>query len=648
MTTDPKHFYTSSLFDDEPQRQQPSAQKENYTGQGIELYLPQPSKSDVAAFAKYRKDELKDLLSSTHNLISDNRILAQKLIRYREGSVAGMKRCFEYMCGSVSFHHMTKDDYARLSASLVSSIDNILALASLDSRIMKTWLTLIQNPETKGSEIEKILGRKIVVGRTASWNPEFMCELPFYPLYVTRKFVGYKIEDYEFYMSAKFRTKLAKRLLGPEILEAKRVSKLPAERQYTIENFETSMGQDIAYLGSMAMTGNPLNTNGTIGDTALKKLKKQFETPGFARVEGEWPLDRSAMLVNAFFTRQAHGGKEMKEGAGSCARYFVDEFAFYIRGPMVGMFFPEYKSFPRSWADYSNSTTVCKTINEIVRSAGEDWLNLDNLRLRYLCIEQNGWLYRECCPHLFMQRGRSKTTLASRDGKPGWDYYDLRDSDALWFRLIDFPFVVRWIRFLCAMGIVETADDPEAAADDKLEGLRYLRLTPLGRYAFGLDKEYRGVIAKLDCELDFDDINGILTISGSNCPFKGFLKSVAESIGDRRFRFSPESLLRECDSRFMLDKKIDNLSKIVDPKAHPALNSIINEARRRTRCAEILESNYTIYRLDSRHADLTRFIASNKEIRDNCILAEKSIVLVRTDFRARFTALCRSRGYLLD
>ncbi|MDE6337010.1 MAG: hypothetical protein K2L34_10625, partial [Muribaculaceae bacterium] len=219
-----------------------------------------------------------------------------------------------------------------------------------------------------------------------------------------------------------------------------------------------------------------------------------------------------------------------------------------------------------------------------------------------------------------------------------------------WFEDIGYKFALHWIKYLCALGMVEIAMDGDVkdVDSDPLEGMRFVRLTALGRYAYGIDKEYAPATADDFGGVEFDSINGIITLANADSPYSMFLSTVAKQISPIRFKISVESLMKGCRKRSELENRIVSLKSVINTDKEPALLAIVKEALSHTECAE-REGGYSLLKLKRNIPGLVELIATNKDLRNMTLLtANRSMVLVKTVNLEKFYSICAANGYLME
>lgn len=553
---------------------------------------------------------------------------------------------------SGSFDGISDTGQTQLYNSFDNDLRNVMAVAKADNRYGDAWRRLITTLEVSSRDIKRQLGREIAVANGYSWHYRSFAELLFAPLEVTDIKERYSRDrgDYDRWgmltMDVSTRTDLCDLFFGKEFRLPRLTEKLPEDRELITEDFEQATATDLMTLEGVALNGSLLASNGSISAMAVKKVKAKTGICDFKVSPGQWPIDRIELLCLTYFTLLEARGKNDKASIDikRLAKFTVDHMARWIAGPMFSSFIPDMQGFTKSWTAASYASRIAGTVQYLLKEAGDDWMDLSNFRMQLLCCPIEGetnYLYLS----LFTDEGRRKGNPIRKDDKEK----NISNPQPIdWGEEVGMKFATHWVKYLCAMGIVELAMDPAAKdiKDDPMEGMRYVRLTPLGRYALSLTGDYTPKAPEGSLDVEFDARNGILTIDEKS-PYQMFLDKIAKRISPTRFRLTTDSLLKGCLNAAALDQRITNLQSILDPEKEPALKAVIEEAKQHTYCAT-RDGGYSLLRLRSDLPGLREVILTNKELREMTILAGPTLALVKTHKMERFNAICAAYGFLMD
>lgn len=570
-------------------------------------------------------------------------------LRASESSSASMKKIMTTLRMENGLDLLSETAETQIYNSFWGNLGNALAVAKADKRYEEAWRRLITSLEVSTTDIRRQLGRNIVIAQGYGWHTTIFPELLFNQLTVTSIWQRFSrvTGDYEQYgmlsMGASRRRTLSDLFFGRDYREPHLTKEISQDANLHIENFEGTMATDLMTLKGVALNGSLLSDNGSITAAAVNKVKKLTQISDFSVTPGLWPLDRVEMLCLTYFTLHGIIGKNAKQRIDikSLAEFAADQMPGLLVGPMLNTFIPALQGFTKTWTASSYAPRLVTAVTLIAIEAKDEWMSLDNFRMQLLCSNVEGesnYLYL----NLFPEREREKAKLARRSDKG----LGIIGTPIEWFEEVGLKFAIHWLRYLCALGMAEIAIDPEAKEDDPMEGMRYIRLTGLGRFIFRIDANYVPKVAKGSQEVEFDAQNGIITVDEKS-PFQMFLGSVAKRISQTRFRISEETLIAGCKRKSELEQRIMNLRTIVDPEKEPAMKKIIEEAMGHTDCAE-RDGGYTLIRLRPDLPGLREAILTNFELRKMTILAGPTLALVKTQKLDRFNAICAAYGYLME
>lgn len=612
----------------------------------IVLNLPSVDLAKSARLlSKLSKEDIRALIAPLR------KVLSNKNVTFSGNSDPELIQTVSMLNDSNIWHTLLKDQLSKIYISFSSDIDNILNVIRTEPKLEKVWRLILFSPEIKNDIVSDSLGREIVVKSSWQWNAISYPECLFFPLSIPEEEGHYysyhpsNKKNYSFSIYPDVRKKMLDKLYGKETTASELFKEIPADEDLEISNFEKEIPSELSILAGIGMTGNPLSSNtGALTAAKLKSIKKNYSLKGFSPRPDDLHVDRTEMMATAFFLQ---GGKQITVAdTGKFARFVTKKMPGMLKPANFGMLLPGFNGFTKSWAESHNAEAMAGIAETLISPSADGWMSLANLRIRFLCADLNKWDYTTYC-HLFTERGRERHTLKRKNEVR--ESYVNHSRNINWINEIDFPFILNWLRLLCAVGILEIAEENTPSdTSDYLEGMRYVRLTPLGRYAIGIDNKYEAPENTSACEFDFDEKNGIITILSESCPYVMFLKQISTPIGSNRFRITPQSLLQGCSSHSDLDDRIDKLKKLVDVDSSKFLSSIITEASLRVGCIREVNEEYFLFKLKPGVPGFVEFLSSDEEIRGNTLFVQDGMILVKKAFFSKFMAICRRQGYLLS
>lgn len=609
--------------------------------------LTTPDKKPAYGVDRLSSDQVKRLVDPLLKLIKGQKIEGLP------GSDEKIVKLFNQAASNLFLWRTSREDVVKIYKSFTQSKVNILEVCKHHDPLKKAWIEILTSPEIRSEKVEEIIGREIIVEKSYSWSYDYCVE----PLFCDIKIISsYYIHPrynvarisrnaYIFSIPAVWRQFYINLLLRPQYLNPEILKSLPGNLQ--IENFEPNIAGDAIFLSGISQS-NKYDTSSPVKSTQLKSLKKLFTTPSFRGHLEEWPLDRVELLGNAFFYfthfSKAHKKDYTLSNVGDFATFVVDLLPQYLSATRLNMLFPAYKGLTKAWADQPNSSSLCNATNQLIKDAKDGWMSLSNLKLRYLC--QPSSFVSTPYIHLFDAEARRKNTLRHRDENVNYGY-DSQNS-INWLDDINFPFILHWIKLLCAVGILEIAEETDLAKfkNDPLEGMRYVRLTPLGRYAFGFSETYSSPKVNTETSLEADE-NCIITILSQNCPYLLFINEISTPISGKRYKVTPESFLKGCTKVGDAIFRIQNLDAIIDIKNNKGFQELVEEVKRRLDCASQVPEEFVLFKVKKDLPEFVRLLTTEPKLRQYVILAENGQFLVNRFKVDAFKSLCNQHGFLL-
>ncbi len=553
---------------------------------------------------------------------------------------------------------MKKDEISTLLISFAQDLENIRNLAAaVAPGFIDIWKRLVTEDHLTYNDIRAAIGWLPYTGTGSGWSSSVISEAMLLPAVASMPDESYYRWTSRFepkksiwFLPQMTRCAAAPVFLGEEEVEARYVPEIPAGGgKLTIENYEEHIPADLRFLTALDSASPLCGSSDSVPQSRLNALEKKLMTPEFPEYDSGIIPSRRKLLGSAFIMAllSNRSWREEINPADPCdfAKFTLHTLASDLSGSSFQTFLPAYKGFNKSWTSDSRAALIAKLIVSLIHPDDETgWLDMSNFKLRYRCSD-NLVSATAAYTGLFPPDSLRKHTLRKESAT---QYDTLRMSDFDQWNDIVLPFIAGFLRLLCASGIIELAVDTRIAPTDSLQGIRYLRFTPLGRYALGLDKSYTpATMEKEDDAVDIDDDNMIVTLLGENSPYEPFLAKIGHKIGGHRFRITAQSIIRGSKNREEALLNITNFRKTICPEPKGVWKKMLDEATLRTECQIQDQTRYILVELNASIPGLIEFITGNSEISKNCFKAEGARLLVRSDFYDRLSNLCRAAGYMI-
>lgn len=212
-----------------------------------------------------------------------------------------------------------------------------------------------------------------------------------------------------------------------------------------------------------------------------------------------------------------------------------------------------------------------------------------------------------------------------------------------------YPLVRGFLCLLASWGLLETAVKTDVKCKDSpYDGLQYVRVTALGRYALGLDKEYKAPKIEKKVWFELDDERLIFRSLSEDNPYIVILKDVSNSIGGGRYEVTAESFLSHCSTRADVEQKIDIFKQYIGRELPQVWKDFFAEMLRHCQPLEKLPiTNYKMYRVAKDNMTLQRLLTTDEKLRSLVIRAEGYRIIVAKADMTKFENRLKSFGYLL-
>lgn len=538
-----------------------------------------------------------------------------------------------------------KAELVKLYACFAADIRNIKAVADAAMPEMnELWKVGILQTSVSKQEIKKILRRDVKAVKTNSWNPKFATEVMTAPFEIESNYYFYSWRDIDIdnlFLPQCERKEAADLFIGPEINNPPLLKELP-EGLYRVENFAQYIDTDIMFLMGIHYSNELKSSTGSITQSRINMVSKKLKSPDFTYNCGNHTLDRKAMLILAFAKFVESEQPDQHSSVKDFALFVANNFGQSLVSTDFQIMLPYYKGFTKTFSGYNRANQINKLIVKLLAPAGDGWLDMKDFICRYLCndnlISKNSAYTGLFNPSDFKRFAKLRKADSSASSTS-------HISADLWSDITR-PYIVHYIKLLCGVGILEIAVDPNAPESDAMEGIRYVRLAPLGRYAYGLTDEYKGASLNIKDNFDLDQDALIVTVLDKDSPYILFLEQIGRKIGSNRFHVTAKSIVSRSNNKIEAQNYLENFQRIVCPEPKGIWAEMIAEAQKRIAPNLPISDNYMLERLDTKVPGLSDLILNNAEIRKNIIIAQDGYLLIKRTFVDKFKFMLKSAGYM--
>ncbi len=211
--------------------------------------------------------------------------------------------------------------------------------------------------------------------------------------------------------------------------------------------------------------------------------------------------------------------------------------------------------------------------------------------------------------------------------------------------------------YLGALGVVELKyDDPVSPHSIKArgkpyisvwDGLKYIKLTSLGRYIFDFETEYTAKkSAQKVSTVKFDEYKPIITIGRDDTIMRAKLEPYTEKYDTDRYILSYSKIFKDCKNRKILESKIDKFYTLFDKPVPPLYDDYFDEI---TAKSNMLKQNtgQIVIELENDKKLLNLFM-TDKRLQKLVIKASGYRVIVSKSDLSKLTKIVKDNGFFVE
>ena len=291
---------------------------------------------------------------------------------------------------------------------------------------------------------------------------------------------------------------------------------------------------------------------------------------------------------------------------------------------------------------YSKEIGLFHALKTIISDLPKDsWVGMENI-LKYS-------KYRELNFHL---EYRSKTDNYIFDVDDGYCSCESK------YTILFFEPVLRGAFFyLASLGLFEIKyDEPKSNYNIKAkgkeyislwDGLKYVKITELGKYIFGFSKKYeQKSIVKTTTELKFDEYKPIISIDLKDTVTQAKLEAYTEKYDEGRYILSYAKIFRDCKTTKALEVKIDGFFKQIESNPPQVFKDFFDEIKKN---ANILKRDLKQVVIElGNNKKLLNLFMKNKRLQELVIKAQGYRVIVLKENIPKLTKIVKDNGFFVE
>lgn len=174
-----------------------------------------------------------------------------------------------------------------------------------------------------------------------------------------------------------------------------------------------------------------------------------------------------------------------------------------------------------------------------------------------------------------------------------------------------------------------------------------VRLTALGRYAFGLSESYEAPAVMNTNLFEIDDQRLVIRSLRPGNPYESLLTDTSTSIGNGRFLMTPESFLKNCKTKRDVVYKVEFFHQYICTEPPGVWTDFFKTIEQRCDPLKTTKESYSVYTVDAEDTYLIILLTTDSILKGIGIRAEGYRILVPSSKRNVFVSRLKSFGYLL-
>ncbi len=211
--------------------------------------------------------------------------------------------------------------------------------------------------------------------------------------------------------------------------------------------------------------------------------------------------------------------------------------------------------------------------------------------------------------------------------------------------------------YLAALGALELKyDKPQSPYTIKAkdrpyisvwDSLKYIRLTPLGKYIFGFDKKYIQKEIKVKKNtIKFDEYKPIITIENQDAIMSAKLDAYTDKYDENRYILSHAKIFKDCKNYGTVNLKIENFYKQIEKNPPKVFIDFFDEIKK---SANLLKRDLkqVVITIENNPKLLTLFM-KNTKLKELIIKAEGYRIIVSKENIPKLSKILKDNGFFID
>lgn len=548
----------------------------------------------------------------------------------------------------------SKDNIARGLALILGSNHNLqLYLQSMSAGLHKLWQQVMINFYVSHPDAIKIVGRNENLFSEQkryyysesyyTWNRrEYQLFATSYLRSDKRDKFGYREYERFICLDPTIREIFAPLFLPQQQATELSLTQLP-EGNWQTFNFEAeSLLHYNLFLSLMQQGELPLRAKG-LGLNEIRRAAKKLNFDEF------FPDDaceyRKGLHVKTYLTLLGIflnlGQKKKKDTAyEDTLRSLVSNIS-WLNNYLSPLIFPHIKGLRRSLIECGRDLILVRRIFDLLTEESENWLSVQHIYQLITALEISGSSFQQSLLVYHPSLEQEHTLLVNEyTGRIITPNRYTQEFGMTAIRMCAF--------WLASLGMAEVAlcEKPNIEVSP-FDRLAYLRLTPLGRYAFGVADSYEAPAQEHVAYFELDPDRLIIRSLVDPNPYAKLLTDTSVAISKNRYETSALSFLASCHTKADVESKMTIFRQFIASELPPLWEQFFKTLLQHCHPLKEDKTGYKRYSLDPENRDLIQLVTTDPVLRQIVIRAEGFRILVKNDDLTKFETQLKKHGYLL-
>ena len=552
-----------------------------------------------------------------------------------------------------SSHNQLKSKWVDLLVLFYNPKNHVLIFDDMPKPQVDLWREVLRNHYVICDDVNKIMGtncfKKDRWGCAYSHLTEPLCYYFTETRHQAEGDPGGYYRDWDTFIHSKIshQQELLKKFF-PDLTTIDGRDSLPEESDFKRYNNEYIVFSKLPVLAMLYESDQlPHNLNKQTA-AVVKRAQKALLLPDFFDYypgSAQAPLSTSLLVNYYIFFREYTRQETLPDNPEQLIKHIFDKM--FLANPCnaftLSVLLPYLTGIKKSKLETYNYSHVIKALVDLLRKHyNKNWLSIDQLIMKLRMSDTSNE------EHFLLVSPYYIDDMDLRNGFIKDKNPDCYIHPGNLVRQLSEPFVKAVLCVLATFGIAELAyREPQDGDTSPYDGLQYVHLTELGKYALGLTDNYEPQVANDNSSaFELDDRRLLIKVLHDS-PFQQILADYADCITPTLYSVSYESFLRNCSTRFEVERKVKMFGQYIGEKQPQLWKDFLKDVAKRCNPFTMPKDHYILLTLPKDNIELQRLVLGNPSIRRYVLKVEGYKLLVKQNDLDNLSKAMKKFGYLI-